>query len=138
MKRPRPSTTSPSPTPIFGTIRLLKTLQNDDPPACSITDSKAQAIKTLASYFGQRMVDWNGMAAEFLSTVNLGALFAGTSFAIGDNKTAVDIFKASVEVISRAEQVLFKIFYATPERDFGDLMEFFPPPAPSGKTAPAS
>ena len=75
------------------------------------------------------------MAAEFLSTVNLGALFAGTSFAIGDNKTAVDIFKASVEVISRrtAEQVLFKIFYATPERDFGDLMEFFPPPA-----APAS
>ncbi|MBV8336693.1 MAG: hypothetical protein JO358_14895 [Alphaproteobacteria bacterium] len=135
MKRPRPSATSPSPIPIFGTIRLIQTLQNDNPPACGITDSKAQAIKTLASYFGQRMVAWNGMAAEFLSTVNLGALFAGTSFAIGDNKTAVDIFKASVEVISRrtAEQVLFKIFYATPERDFGDLMEFFPPPA-----APAS
>lgn len=105
-----------------------------------ISDSEAQAIKTLASYFGQRMVAWNGMAAEFLSTMNLGALFAGTSFAIGDNKTAVDIFKASIEVISRrtAEQVLFKIFYATPERDFGDLMEFFPPPAPSGNAAPTS
>jgi hypothetical protein len=125
---------------IYGTVRLIKvydpTQSSPPPPGCGITASEARAIVTLSSYFGQRMVVWNGALAEFFSTINVG-LFAGTSFAVGDNKTLVDVFKAIVEVIGRrsAEQLLFHIFYDAPPSTFSTLLQWFPPPAAAAAPA---
>jgi hypothetical protein len=124
---------------IYGSIQTIATITDDTPVAgkliCGITERKARAITTLATYFGHRMVVWGGIAGEALSSINIDFII-GSSFAVGDNKTLVSMFKAAVEVIGRrsAERILFRILYAVPEKDFGDLMEFFPAnPTPAAK-----
>jgi hypothetical protein len=113
---------------LFGNVGTKKNVTDANKDSgCGVTDEEARAISSVSTWFGNRVVIWNGAILEELASVNVGFVVGG-NFAVGDNKTLVTVAKAAFEVIGRraAEHVLYHVFYSAPRQPFEGLTEFFP------------
>lgn len=116
-------------------LRVLAAPENPPAGACGLTAREARATTALASWIGRRMVIVSGDILEQLSSINVGFIIAGTSIAVGDNKTLVTLAKAGMETIGRraAERALVDFFLNVPAGSVDPLLQLFPPP---GTTSP--